>query len=98
MSSIYKIVEASPHHTTLLALIRKAHLVRALSSTKGKGLVLLAPTDAAFARLKDAPKSPVVLKKILLGHVRSVSSAGKYAKKIRATNGYVVSINKVILK
>ena len=98
MSSIYEIVEASPRHTTLLALIRKAHLVRALSCTTGKGLVLLAPTDAAFARLKEVPKSPAVLKKILLKHVRSVSSAARHTQKIKATNGYVVSVTKVFLK
>ena len=71
-SNIVQTAEGAGQFTTLVALVKKAGLVGALS---GKGpLTVFAPTDAAFAKVPKATltalgKDKAKLKSVLLYHV-----------------------------
>lgn len=69
---IVDVAMAAPNFKTLVSLVKKADLVETL---KGEGpFTVLAPTDAAFAKLpkslvKKVTSDPALLKKVLLYHV-----------------------------
>lgn len=97
-TTIAGIVAASPEHTTLLALVKKAGLADELSAP-GK-LTLFAPTDAAFAKVPKATlaalgKDRAALKRVLLYHVvagRVPASKVVMLKSAKTLTGPTVSI------
>ncbi len=71
--TIVDVAAGDKQFSTLVSLVQKAGLVKALSSKKGK-LTVFAPTNAAFAKLgkktlKAVGKDKKLLRSILLYHV-----------------------------
>lgn len=70
--NIVEVAASNPQLSTLVSLVKKAGLVKALSGTTK--LTVFAPTNAAFAKVPKATleklgKDKALLKKVLLYHV-----------------------------
>jgi uncharacterized surface protein with fasciclin (FAS1) repeats len=106
-SNVVQVAVSSPQLTTLVALVKQAGLVSALSSPKAH-LTVFAPTNAAFAKLKKAaPKTfnaiattPALLKKILTYHVlpsevdaMAATAAAKQGASVKTLEGEKIKLS-----
>ena len=67
--SVGELISASPEHTILASLLKKAKLLHALNTSDN--ITVFAPTDEAFSKISY----PENLKKTLLRHVLQYSKA-----------------------